>query len=408
MLHQPRVLQFSGVSFGGLSLHSESPMIYSDDLSVLAEDACSRAVAQLRELINGCDSLSFLIGAGCSKCAGLPLTKELTDAVLSNPKVDSTSKKILNGVKAVFADAQDAHIEDYLSEIIDLLAITDRRAVRGVEDNTIAVGDAKYVATQLRQASDQIKRAIADEIQKTVNTTVHQDFIGSVHRPARVGRPAPGQPVDYLVLNYDTVIEDSLALQNIPYADGIYGGTTGWWEPTTFGTAGLAARVIKLHGSIDWRVFPDENLPRRVGPSIKLPFEDDLPVLIWPSSTKYQETQMDPFAQLMDQARTAMRPRSGSQSLLVICGYSFGDSHINLEIDKALQEADGQLTVAAFTDCEQPVGQLKSWYDDPSLRKQVLIFAKGGFFHGDNANPSQHDLPWWQFQNLTKILRGDI
>jgi hypothetical protein len=242
-------------------------MIYSDDLSVLAEDACSRAVAQLRELIDGCDSLSFLIGAGCSKCAGLPLTKALTDAVLSNPKVDSTSKDILNGVKAVFADAQDAHIEDYLSEIIDLLAITDRRAVRGVEDNTIAVGDAKYVATQLRQASDQIKRTIADEIQTTVNTTVHQDFIGSVHRPARVGRPAPGQPVDYLVLNYDTVIEDSLALQNIPYADGIYGGTTGWWEPTTFGTAGLAARVIKLHGSIDWRVFPDGNLPRRVGPS---------------------------------------------------------------------------------------------------------------------------------------------
>ena len=190
-------------------------MIYSDDLSVLAEDACSRAVAQLRELIDGCDSLSFLIGAGCSKCAGLPLTKALTDAVLSNPKVDSTSKDILNGVKAVFADAQDAHIEDYLSEIIDLLAITDRRAVRGVEDNTIAVGDAKYVATQLRQASDQIKRTIADEIQTTVNTTVHQDFIGSVHRPARVGRPAPGQPVDYLVLNYDTVIEDSL----VPFPD---------------------------------------------------------------------------------------------------------------------------------------------------------------------------------------------
>ena len=383
-------------------------MIYSDDLSVLAEDTCSRAVNQLRELINGCDSLSFLIGAGCSKCAGLPLTKELTDAVLINPKVDGTSKEILNGVKAVFADAPDAHIEDYLSEIIDLLAITDRRAVRGVEDNTIAIGDAKYAASQLSQASDQIKRAIADEIQTTVNTTVHQDFISSVHRPIRVGRPASGQPVDYLVLNYDTVIEDSLALQNIPYADGIYGGPTGWWEPTTFGTAGLAARVIKLHGSIDWRLFPDENLPRRIGNSIKLPFEDDLPVLIWPSSTKYQETQVDPFAQLMDQARTAMRPKRGSQGLLVICGYSFGDSHINLEIDKALQGSDGQLTIAAFTDRDGPTGQLEKWHDDSSVRQQVLIFSNGGFFHGDNSNPSAGPLPWWQFQNLTRILRGDV
>ena len=117
----------------------------------------------------------------------------------------------------------------------------------------------------------------------------------SVHRPARVGRPAPAQPVDYLVLNYDTIIEDALAFGNIPYADGLYGGATGWWEPDTFEATGLSARVIKLHGSIDWRQFPDEQSPRRVGPSIKLPDEVNLPVLIWPSSTKYQEAQLDPF-----------------------------------------------------------------------------------------------------------------
>ena len=383
-------------------------MIQSDDLSVLAEDPYSRAITQLHQLINSCDSWSFLIGAGCSKCAGLPLTKELTDAVLTNPNVNGTSKEILGGVEAVFFDAPDAHIEDYLSEIIDLLAITDRRAVRGVEENTIAIGDAKYTASQLREASDQIKRAIADEIQTTVNTTIHQEFIRSVHRPTRVGRPAPSQPVDYLVLNYDTVIEDSLALQNIPYADGIYGGPTGWWEPMTLGTLGLSARVIKLHGSINWRLFPGENLPRRISQSIKLPFDNDLPVLIWPSSTKYQETQMDPFAQLMEEARTAMRPKLGSQRLLVICGYSFGDSHINLEIDKALRESDGQLTVAAFTDRGGPTGQLKLWHDDDAVRQHVLIFANGGFFHGDNAKPSTGDLPWWQFQNLTRILRGDV
>ena len=371
-------------------------------------ESYSAAVSQFHELISGCDGLAFLIGAGCSKCAGLPLTKELTDKVLDDVEVDCLSKKILGAVKAIFSEATDSHIEDYLSEIVDLLAITDRRAERGVKKNTVPVGDTEYTADQLRKASNQIKRAIARVIGGKVNISTHQDFVTSVHRPVRVGRPAPRQPVDYLVLNYDTIIEDVLALGKVPYADGLYGGSTGWWNPNTFEATGLAARVIKLHGSIDWRQFPDEQSPQRIGPSIEIPDEQNLPVLIWPSSTKYQEAQLDPFAQLLDRARRAIRPALGAQHLLVVCGYSFGDSHINLEIDNALKESEGKLTVAAFTDMDKPTGQLKKWIDNEAVRGQVLIFANHGFFHGDNREEIvEGNLLWWKFENLTKILKGD-
>ena len=383
-------------------------MAYSDDLSLLAKEPFSKAVAQFRDLVNGCDGFSFLIGAGCSRCAGLPLTKELTDKVLADPEIEGASKDILLSVKGIFADAKDAHIEDYLSEIVDLLAITDRRAERGVQENTIAVGSAQYSAEQLRAASNQIKRAIARAIEGKVNITTHEDFVTSVHQPVRVGRPAAAQPVDYMVLNYDTIIEDALALKNIIYADGLHGGATGWWDPTTFDSRGLSARVIKLHGSIDWCQFRNESSPRRLGRSVESPPEVDLPVLIWPSSTKYQEAQLDPFAQLLDRARIAMRPSSGSQRLLVICGYSFRDSHINLEVDKALQESDGKLTIAAFTDSDEPTGQLKKWQADPFVRQQVLVFAKRGFFHGEHKKASDNDLPWWKFEVLTRILGGGI
>ena len=374
----------------------------------LPKSPSRRRVTQFRDLVNGCDGLSFLIGAGCSRCAGLPLTKELTDKVLADPEIDDASKDILLAVKGIFADADDAHIEDYLSEIVDLLAITDRRAERGVKENTIAVGSALYSAEQLRTASNQIKRAIARAIDGKVKITTHQDFVTSVHQPVRVGRPAAAQPVDYMVLNYDTILEDALALRNILYADGLYGGATGWWDPTTFDSRGLSARVIKVHGSIDWCQFRNESSPRRLGRSVESPLEVDLPVLIWPSSTKYQEAQLDPFAQLLNRARLAMRPAAGSQRLLVICGYSFGDSHINLEIDKALQESDGKLTVAAFTDGAEPTGLLKKWQGDPLLRQQVLIFAKRGFFHGENQMTSANDLPWWKFEVLTRILGGGV
>ena len=272
-------------------------MINSDELSVLSSEPFSNAVSQFQDLMNNRSALAFLIGAGCSKCAGLPLTKELTEKVLDNGKLDSTSKNILAAVKGIFTEAPDAHIEDYLSEIVDLLAITDRRTDRGVKQNAIAVGDASYTSEELRKASNQIKRAIASAIERKVDIRTHRDFVASVHQPIRVGRPAPSQPVDYVVLNYDTIIEDALALGNIPYADGLYGGATGWWEPGTFDVNGLFARVIKLHGSINWRQFPDDPLPRRVSPNIEVQDEDNFPVLIWPSSTKYQESQLDPFAQ---------------------------------------------------------------------------------------------------------------
>lgn len=383
-------------------------MTNTGELSAITTEPFDTAVSQFQDLISGCDGLAFLIGAGCSKCAGLPLIKELTEMVLNDAAVDCRSKQILNAVKDSFAEATDSNIEDYLSEIVDLLAITVRRASRGVNKNTVTIGADQYTAEELRKASNQIKRAVADAIGRERDVSIHQDFVTSVHRPVRVGRPALAQPVDYLVLNYDTIIEDALALGNISYADGLYGGATAWWNPSTFEADGLSARVIKLHGSIDWRQYPNEQSLRRIGPSITMPGKDDLPVLIWPSSTKYQEAQLDPFAQLLDRARKAIRPTRTSQHLLVACGYSFGDSHINLEIDTALKDSEGKLTLIAFTDKDVPTGQLKEWYENDTINEQVLIFANRGFFHGSNQNISLTDLFWWKFEILTKILKGEV
>jgi hypothetical protein len=213
--------------------------------------------------------------------------------------------------------------------------------------------------------------------------------------------------VDYLVLNYDTVLEDALAMEKISYADGIDGGVTGWWNPSTLDRDGLAARVLKLHGSINWCELPSDPMPRRVGAYLGIPAPADRRILIWPASTKYRQTQLDPFAQLMDRARGTMRPHLGSQRVLVICGYSFGDSHINLEVDRALRDSAGNLTVIAFTQQNAPSGQLKIWNEDRGVRDQVLIYANRGFYHGDVSETSTVDLPWWKFENLTRILRGE-
>ena len=299
------------------------------------------------------------------------------------------------------------NIEDYLSELVDLVAIAERRGVRGATSHTAPLAGTDYTAKQLKVAVDEIKAAIAQVIDVPVSIDVHWKFIQAVHRPTRPGRTMAVRPVDYLVLNYDTLIESALALQKLPYADGMNGGNSAWWDLSTFEAESLSARVIKLHGSIDWSEMSGEPLPRRIDRNLNLPTGNEQKVLIWPASTKYRETQRDPYAQLSSIARDALRPPSGTQTVLTICGYSFGDSHINLEIERALRESGGELTVVVFTHAEEPSGELMRLHQDKYISEQIRIYARRGFFHGATAGRSEVDLPWCKFENITRLLGGE-
>jgi len=381
-------------------------MTVPDDLSALNEKPLADAVVKFEELLAQ-GARAFLIGAGCSKCAGLPLTAELTQQALKSDALDGTTKAVLAAIIDLFVGTADANIEDYLSELIDLLAITERRTSRGATQKSVTVGGVSYSEASLRTAADQIKKGIAGVIEKHVSIGTHQNFVRSVHRPQRPGKLPSGQTVDYLVLNYDTVLEDALALERVPFADGFEGGVTGWWSPQTFDRTGLAARVFKLHGSINWCELPDDPLPRRIGNRLQIAGANERRILIWPASTKYREVQLDPYAQLAEHARRVLRPSGGSQCVLVVCGYRFSDAHINLELDRALRESAGNLTIVVFTSDNEPSGQLATWHKDATVMEQVLVFANRGFFHGTQSAPTTTDLLWWKFENITRLLGGE-
>jgi hypothetical protein len=381
-------------------------MTAPDDLSALSDKPFSDALVKFEELLAQ-SGRAFLIGAGCSVCAGLPVTATLTQEALTSVALDDKTKAILTAIHDLFAGARDANIEDYLSELIDLLAIADRRASCGATQRVIDLGKASYSEVDLRTAADQIKRGIAAVIEKKVSIETHQNFVRALHRPLRPGKSTSGQAVDYLILNYDTVLEDALALERIPFADGLDGGVTGWWSPETFDRDGLDARVYKLHGSINWCEFSGDPLPRRVGDRLQIAAANERRILIWPASTKYRETQLDPFAQLAERTRRVLRPTCGSQCVLVICGYRFGDTHINLELDRALRASRGDLTIVAFTSDNEPSSQLAKWHNDATVTEQVLVFANRGFFHGSQIERTNTDLLWWKFENITRLLGGE-
>ena len=131
-------------------------MTKTDELSAFCKKPFSEAVAKFEDLLVQNDR-AFLIGSGCSKCAGLPLTAELTTQALTSAELDNTSKAILKAIEDLFGGTGGAHIEDYLSELIDLLAIAERRGERGATQCEIALDGKSYTAEQLLDATKRIK-----------------------------------------------------------------------------------------------------------------------------------------------------------------------------------------------------------------------------------------------------------
>ena len=375
-----------------------------DELSVFSSPEFKDVVQDMRDLLSQ-SRLAFLLGAGCSKIAGLPLMPELTEKVLHHERIGDETKKLLTKVQGFFSGAQSATIEDYMSEIVDLLSIAERRTRRGASLSKVSVGDQERDVDDLQTALDEIKGAVASTIgDKKVDVTTHQQFVRSIHSSLQAGKA--GRSVDYFILNYDTLIEDALGLERVTYCDGFTGAATGWWEPSGFRTNGKAARVFKIHGSIDWCLLKDDSLPRRIRSGIKTE-SDRNHVLIYPAATKYQETQRDPFAQMLRHMRQSLCPGVGKEMVLGICGYGFGDSHIDLDIENALYQSGGRLTVAAFVSTDEPEGKIRSWLDDAAISDQVRVYAKKGFFHGNKELKQSTELPWWKFETLSRLLGGE-
>jgi len=376
----------------------------NDDLSIFSSPDLKNVVQNMRDLLSQ-SRLAFLLGAGCSKIAGLPLMPELTKTVLGHNEIGDETRKLLNDVRELFSGAEHATIEDYMSEIVDLLSISERRTRCGATQAKVSVGNQERDVAELQTALEEIKGVISSAIGDIeVNVSTHQQFVRAIHGSLQSGKAS--RSVDYFILNYDTLIEDALGLERVVYCDGFAGAATGWWEPNAFKSDKKSTRVFKIHGSIDWCLLKDDTLPRRIRSGIKTE-SDKSNVLIYPATTKYQETQRDPFAQMLSNMRNSLCPDEGKEMVLVISGYSFGDSHINIEIENALYQSDGRLTIAGFVGTDEPEGKLRDWLNDTAINEQVRVYANKGFFHGDKQSTQEADLPWWKFEVLARLLGGE-
>jgi hypothetical protein len=379
-----------------------------DDLSPLRSDPFTQVLEELDKLMSQPNRV-FLIGAGCGKCASLPLMGELTEQVINDPAIGSATKRVLEFIRTEYGGSHGSTVEDYLSDIVDIAAVVTRRRDCGVTDPRIDIGGQRYCVIDLGKVMEDIKTTMVRFLEPPeFDIGVHRKFVRRVHS-LRTGKGNDNNPVDYFVLNYDTLIEDALGLERLWYVDGFTGGNVGWWNTATFSQKGCAARVFKLHGSIDWRLLRTDMSPRRIrNKDLLKSIQDEIAerVMIWPAATKYQETQRDPFAQMLAHFRRSLNPGKSSEVILTICGYRFGDMHVNAEIEKALHDSDKRLTLLVFTGENEVPPFVQRWLQS-DIADQVRVHARKGFFHAGQAHLSAADLPWWKFENLVRLLGGE-
>ncbi|NPD65525.1 SIR2 family protein [Lichenicola cladoniae] len=370
---------------------------------------------------------AWLFGAGISCRSGLPLMYPLTELVAANYADAATSHHALFIALRSSLPA-NAHIEHVLSQLGDFITLAERS-----KNQTAAIAGVDQDLRTLRALHGNIRDAIRDVIrhgyhpaagedapkvaadgEHVVTVDHHRSFMRTLFAARdKAGRPM--RPLHFFTLNYDTLIEDALALERISFADGFSGGAMAYWSPETAyaeTSAGgrVTAHLVKLHGSIDWHAEPNGSVircregcgyPDRAGN-----------VLIYPQATKYVATQRDPFASLFERLRSVLR--SSGPMVFAICGYSFGDEHVDLQIEEAMVRSDCKTVLIAFVQEVNADGnhtlpkRLDEWLRTKTWANRIFVLTNRGLYHGSTVNLSQkaEDHEWWTFEGVTRFL-GD-
>lgn len=350
-----------------------------------------------------------------------PLTEYVQQRLQTN---DPDTHELYVTIRNEISDS--CHIEHILSQISDLIAVSGRTKTAAT-----SVGTKTFLAEQLRSGHSKIIEEIgnavrygyrpakgdkAEEIGTRVKPIVCVDFHRAFVRQVFASREKPGfkqTPISFFTTNYDTLIEDALALEGVPYADGFLGGAMAFWSPACgYGDkdnqAIYRAKIYKLHGSVDWHRIEDGRVVRcRDGCGYPSRVDN---LLIHPQATKYLATQKDPFAALFSRFRTALA--TGPDIVLGICGYSFGDEHVNGEIEAAMSSPQSKAVIVTFSEEKMANGKselqgtLKSWLCDAPWRERIIVATNRGLYHGnlENLCPPDEELEWWNVEGLTKYL----
>jgi hypothetical protein len=302
--------------------------------SAVVPNACPyRQAALLQQALTSSKMrVGFFLGAGCPLAVRVDpwplipdiqmLTDRVSKQIAKHPALSDCYDKILAGVSRPAGPKKT--VEDALTRIRSLLEVVgDGEDFEGMDKGMLEALDAAVCA------------AIDAEMRKRLperGTPYHQlaAWIGSIPRVF---------PVEIFTSNYDLLMEQALEESAVPYFDGFSGSNHTFFDVPSIEQLELPARwarLWKLHGSINWWKTADGEIQRRTQ------CDNGARQLIHPSHLKYDQSRKMPYLAMQDRLRAFL---ARGQAVLVTCGYSYLDWHINQAI---LDGLGGNPTAVCF------------------------------------------------------------
>lgn len=329
-----------------------------------------RHIRSLRLLLSQDKSpLGFLLAAGC------PLSVKDSAGKALLPDMAGLSRIIDDKHKADTADKPYKRLMGELSKVgkksdnlEDVLTY-----VRSMKEVSTGGGNVRgFTEAELIELEEEICNIIADSVSKDLPKGDN-----SYRRLARwVNSIDRKEPVEIFTTNYDLLIEQALEEQSVPFFDGFSGARYPFFDIHSVEDDVLPpywARLWKLHGSVNWKAL--ENGVCRVTKGVL-----GSPELIYPSKLKYDQSRKMPFLAMSDRLTNfLLKP----QAVLFVCGYSFGDEHINDTIINALKvnqtanvialmfgnmkNATGTILQPQAVERAKERPNMSVWYDDEAV-----------------------------------------
>lgn len=266
--------------------------------------------------------IAFLLGAGCPLSirengeALIPDIAGLTNLVREALLQDAETKNVTAGLwsRVEGRGISKPTIEDLLSHARTLLSLCGDPGIDGFSKNDLQAFDQGACAT--------VRKAVSKSL-PAEGTPYHTlaSWIQSIYRE---------HPVEIFTTNYDELMEQALENRGVPYFDGFVGAASAFLDLDSMVEDDLPARwarLWKMHGSINWWLTKNDQVRRSRD---KIEGEQ---LLIYPSHLKYDQSRQMPYLAMLDRLRVFLRSH---QSVIVTCGYSFVDEHINAYLAQGL------------------------------------------------------------------------
>lgn len=286
------------------------PRLFTDPHNLTREvNQISQALSQDKKQIG------FFLGAGCPASVKdqaqqplIPTIPALT-AEIAARLAASQLKEPYEAVTSQLIDDGNTvpDIEAILSQIRSLQQVAGSAEARGLTADTLAKLD-ESICEQIVQIVDK-RLPDAD--------TAYQVLAAWTANAFRVS------PVQFFTVNYDLLLEQALESYRVPYFDGFVGSCEAFFDPYAMEDDQLPprwCRLWKLHGSINWVLLNGRRVSRTSD------YHASTSRLIHPSHLKYDESRRMPYLAMIDRLRAFLK---SPEPIMVICGYSFRDEHIN-------------------------------------------------------------------------------